>query len=102
MAKQIFLSFPPVGQSAGSDAAFLAEVAAQVFTAAGADNPITTLNRSPIDGFKATIADADNSQNTANGMAQGVKDSGGPSSGYKASEVDSAGVVTELTPPVVV
>ena len=98
MAKQIFVSFPPIGQQFGSDARILERAAKKVFDAVGA-HPVTGLWRSPLGGAKATVDDGDSSQDTANALAQGVKDSGGPSTGYKAQEIDSAGVVTDLVAP---
>lgn len=97
--KRILISFAAKG-SPGSDAVYLHRVAAQVNTNAPGLHAITPLVGSPFKGFQATIDDPDNSQLTANGMAQAVKDSGGPASGYKASEVASTGVITELAAPV--
>lgn len=98
MAKQIFVSFPPIGQQFGTDARVLERTAKKVFDAVGS-KPVTGLWRSPLGGMKATVADGDSSQNTADALAQGVKDSGGPSTGYRAQEVNSAGVVTDLVAP---
>ena len=70
----------------------------KVFDAVGA-HPVTGLWRSPLGGAKATVDDGDSSQDTANALAQGVKDSGGPATGYKAQEIDSTGAVTDLVAP---
>lgn len=97
MAKQVFVSFSPIGQAFGSDSGLLAKTAKKVFDVLVASKPITGLNRSPLDGVKVTIADGDVGADFGTAVAQGVKDSGGMVGGsYKANQIDSAGVVTEL------
>jgi len=100
MAKQVFVSFSAVGATGGeSDAVFLAAMTKRVNTALGAPKATTMLAGSAWRGAKATIGNGENSQNTADALAQGIKDSGGPASGYKASEVDSVGAISSLTDP---
>lgn len=96
MAKQVFVSYSPIGQGAGSDAGILAKTAKKVFDVLATPRAITGLARSPLDGLKVTIGDAEVSLDFANAAAQGIKDSGGPLSGYRASDLTSAGVVTDL------
>lgn len=100
MAKQVFVSFARVGATcAESDAVFLAAMTKRVNVALGAPKPTTMLAGSAFKGAKATIGNGENSQDTANALAQGIKDSGGPSSGYKASEIDSVGAINQLADP---
>lgn len=93
MAKQIVVAFRS-GMPNG-DAGFLAKTSKRVFDAVGS-HPIAVLAGSPVRGCKATIDDGDVSVDCANAIAQGVKDSGGPLSGYTGVEIDSLGVQTTL------
>jgi len=96
MAKQVFVSYSPIGQAFGSDSGILAKTAKKVFDVLGTPRAITGLVRSPLDGVKVTIGDAEVSADFATAAAQGIKDSGGPTSGYKANDMTSAGVISEL------
>lgn len=96
MAKQVFVSFSPIGQDTGCDSGLLAKTAKKVYDVLGASKPITALHRSPLDTMKVTIADGDVGADFGTAVAQGVKDSGGPTSGYKANQIDNVGAVTEL------
>lgn len=100
MAKKITVTVSGLGIP-NSDAGYLAKTAKLVFDAVGS-HPFTFLTNSPARGIQATIDDGDNSVLCGNALAQGLKNSGGPSSGFKATEIDNAGVLTSIADPVVV
>ena len=82
-----------------SDSAYLERISKRMFDAVGSRG-IHFVTKSPCRGVAADIDDVNSSQDAANAIAQGIKDSGGPSSGFSAVEVDSVGGHTILTPPV--
>jgi hypothetical protein len=99
MAKQIIVSFSAVGASTrDSDAPYLAEMGTQLEGAVGADRSVGMLTGSAFRAAQAVIEDGDTSQDAADAIAQAVFDVGvtGP---FAASEIDSAGSITELTAP---
>lgn len=100
MSKKITVTVAGLGIP-NSDASYLAKTAKLVFDAVGS-SPFTFLTNSPARGIQATIDDGDNSVLCGNALAQGLKNSGGPSSGFKATEINNAGVLTSIADPVVV
>jgi hypothetical protein len=100
MAKQIFVSFPgPIGASCrDSEANYLADMAAQL-EAAVAERPVGMIAGSAWSKCHAIIEDGDTSQDAADAIAQGIFDAGITTGPWLASEIDSAGSITELTNP---
>lgn len=99
--KQICVSFPRIG-IADSEAPLTQAVAEALQDALAADRAIVMVKGSPVIGMKAFVDDADVSQDAADAIALGVYNAGGPGTGFHASEIDSTGVITELTDPVVI
>ena len=97
MTQEVTVMNPRIGLPNG-EAAYLATLAKGVFDAVGS-HPTVFLTNSPARGVKATVDDGDNSQNTANALAQAMFDAGGPTTGYTARKVDTNGAHTVLTPP---
>jgi hypothetical protein len=100
MAKQIIVSFPgPIGASCrDSEANYLADMADEM-SAAVAERAVGMLAGSAWVKAHAIIADGDTSQDAADAIAQGIFDGGITTGPWKASEIDSAGNITELTDP---
>ncbi|HUU60685.1 MAG TPA: hypothetical protein VMZ50_14185 [Phycisphaerae bacterium] len=101
MARQIIVSFNRVGASGrDSMANFLAGMANEVEAVTGAApaRKVGMLARSPWSAAHAFVEDGDTPQDVADALAQAVFDEGvaGP---FAASDIDSAGAITELTAP---
>ncbi len=101
MSKQIFVSFPgPIGATGrDSEANYLADMAVRVDTALSAARPVGMIAGSAWVKAHAIIDNADNSQNAADAVAQGIFDGGITTGPYFASEIDAGGSISELTPP---
>jgi hypothetical protein len=100
MAKRITVTVARLG-IANSDTSYLERLSKRVFDAVGS-HPVRFLTNSPARGVQATIDDGDNSVLCGNALAQGLKDAGGPSSGFKATEINNAGVLASIADPIVV
>lgn len=96
--KQICVSFPRIAVS-GSEAPLSEALGTALYTALQAIRPITMVVGSPVVAVKAFVDNADDSQDAADALAQGVCNVTLNDAGYHASEIASTGVITELAAP---
>jgi hypothetical protein len=85
-----------------SEAPLTQAVGEALESALSANRAIAMVKGSAVIGMKAFVDDLDVSQDAADAIALGVYNAGGPGTGFHASEIDSTGVITELTDPVVI
>ena len=99
MAKQVIVSFSRTGASGGNSAAnFLAGLSEGLNTTLGDPRTSGMLARSPWSAAHAFVEDGDTPQDVADALAQAVFDEG-VAGLFAASDIDSAGAITELTAP---
>jgi len=98
--KQICVSFSRIGVS-DAEAPLSEALSEALFDALAADRPIAMVVGSPVSRVKAFCDDGDTSQDAADALALGIYTATGIAAGFHASEIDSTGVITELTDPVI-
>jgi hypothetical protein len=97
--KNIYVSFPQVGV-VSSEAEFLEPIAENINTDLQAPKPFAMFFRDQVGAVRVLVEDVDDSDVTALAAAKGVAHVC-RATAFKAVEIDSTGVRTELTDPVV-
>ena len=97
MAKTIHVIVPGLGIP-NSDVSFLERIAKRLSDLVAARG-FFFFTGPPVRGVCANVPDGDISQIVANALAAGLNDSGGPSAGFVAFEINSAGVTSTLLAP---